>query len=80
MYSITKRESVEEKYKRAGNEKNVKRAFSYAVKKEIVEQALNGQMSKRYPITQGFPLVPVLTLLVLSSICIQLIQLQCHFH
>ena len=35
-------------YKHPGNEKNFKKGFSYAFKKEVVEQVLNGQMSKRY--------------------------------
>lgn len=35
-------------YKHPGNEKNFTKGFSMAFKKEVVEQVLNGQMSKRY--------------------------------
>lgn len=37
-----------EKYKRPGNEKNFEKRFTIAFKKEVVEQVLNGQMSRAY--------------------------------
>ena len=41
-------------YKHPGNENNFKKGFSYAFKKEVVEQVLNGQMSKRVIILMLF--------------------------
>ena len=35
-------------YKHPGNENNFYKRFTYAFKKEVVEQVLNGQMSQRY--------------------------------
>ena len=35
-------------YKHPGNEKNFYKRFTYAFKKEVVEQVLNGQLSQRY--------------------------------